>query len=190
MINIANKHPTLQMKWSVLGNDGRQERALAFTTKKRKNDIAKAEVEAKVRPVNTIAVGDRLRLELYSDMDGYLTLFDFGTSGRFTKLFPCPQLSTVDNHIEAGKKYAAPGELLPIPDFLVSGPTTAQSGRQERLLVIVTRNPIELSESSILNVGTRLASRCGCDDAEVTVASLLDIPEDEWTYGLLETEVV
>ena len=187
MIDIENKRPTLQMKWAVLAKGGNGTRALVFTSAKKKVDsIDKVGSRSK----NSIAVGDRLRLELQSDMDGYLTLFDFGTSGRFTKLFPNPALSTVDNHIEAGKTYAAPGELLPIPDFMVSGPTTAESGRMERLLVIVTRNPVDLSESAVLGAGAAFATRGDFAAVEETVSSLFDIPEDEWTYGLLETEVV
>lgn len=191
MIDIANKRPTLQMKWSVLGNDGCAKRALVFSTVKTKTtaNAVVAEMEH-VRPTNTIAVGDRLRLELQSDIDGYLTIFDFMTSGRFAKLFPCLELSTVDNHIEAGKTYAAPGELLPIPVFRVSGPTTVESGRLERLLVIVTRNPVNLSESAILNTGTAFATRGNIGSVEESVASLLDLPEEEWSYGLLETEIV
>ena len=187
MKGIENKRPTLQMKWAVLAKDGTGVRALVFTSAKKKVDSLD---KTKIRPVNSIAVGDRLRLELQSDMDGYLTLFDFGTSGRFTKLFPNSAFSTVDNHIEAGKTYAAPGELLPIPDFLVSGPTTAESGRRERLLVIVTRNPVDLSEAAVLGAGTSFATRGGFVAVEEAVSSLMDLPEDEWTYGLLETEVV
>ena len=187
MIDMAKKQPTLQMKWSVVGDGGCETRALAFTTKKSKVEPAAIAAD---RPMNSIAVGDRLRLELRSDMDGYLTLFDFGTSGRFSKLFPCPELSTMDNHIEAGKTYAAPGELLPIPDFRVFGPTTAESGRCERLLVIVTRTPVELSESAILNTGNAFSTRGGFGSVEEAVSSLLDIPGNDWTYGLLETEVV
>lgn len=187
MQDVTDKRPTLKMKWEILGNEECATRALAFTSAKVQN--APLEI-AELRPMNSIAVGDRLRLELQSDIDGYLTLFDFGTSGRFTKLFPNPALSTVDNHIEAGKTYAAPGELLPIPDFLVFGPTTEESGRKERLLVIVTRNPVDLSEAAVLGAGTSFATRGGFAAVEETVSSLLDIPEDEWTYGLLETEVI
>ena len=107
-----------------------------------------------------------------------------------TKLFPNRNFSTEDNHIEAGKRYAAPGELLPVPDFLVSGPTTAESGRKERLLVIVTRHPVDLSESAVLGAEMSFATRGGFAAVEETVSSLLDLPEDEWTYGLIETEVV
>lgn len=190
MIDATNKLPTLQMKWEILGHGGCATRALKFTTKKTKPPKPSSVEMDGPRPTNSIAVGDRLRLELRSDMDGYLTLFDFGTSGRFTKLFPNPALSTVDNHIEGGKTYAAPGELLPIPDFMVSGPTTAESGRMERLLVIVTRNPVNLSESAILNAGTAFATRGNIGSVEETVASLLHFPEEEWSYGLLETEIV
>ena len=187
MCKMGNKRPTLQMRWEVLGDGGCAARALAFTSAKSKAD---PEGKAEPRPTNSIAVGDRLRLELQSDIDGYLALFDFGTSGRFTKLFPNPGLATTNNRIVAGKSYAAPGELLPIPDFRVSGPTTAESGRRERLLVIVTRNPVDLSESAGLDAGTAFATRGGLGAVEETVSSLLDLPEEDWSYGLLETEVV
>ncbi len=190
MVVTFNKRPTLQMSWTVVKEDGMERALVPMTAKSSLQKKNSPCVNPAQRPSNSIAVGDKLRLELRSDMDGYLTLFDFGTSGRFAKLFPCKELSTTDNHIEAGKTYAAPGELLPIPDFLVSGPTTAESGRKERLLVIVTRNPIELSESAVLNAGTDFATRGGFGAVEETVASLLDIPEDDWTYGLLETEVL
>lgn len=187
MTEFANKRPTLWMNWSVVGDDGCAKRALAFTTTKTKSSLPH---ELDQRPANSIAVGDRIRLELRSDMSGYLTIFDFMTSGRFAKLFPCPQLATFDNRIEAGKTYKAPGELLPIPDFRVSGPTTAESGRKERLLVVVTRHSIDLSESAVLNTGTAFATRGGFGAVEEAVSSLLNLPEDEWTYGLLETEIV
>lgn len=186
MTEIANKRPTLWMNWSVVENDGFTERRLGFSTVRVKKDSVS---EDGPRPVNTIRIGDRLRLELKSDMGGYLTIFDFMTSGRFAKLFPCPEISTFDNRVEAGKTYKAPGELLPIPDFCVSGPTTAESGRKERLLVIVTRNPIELSESAVLGAGSTFATRGGFGAVEESVSSLLDLPEDEWTYGLLEAEI-
>lgn len=189
MSDIASKRPTLELKWSVIGKSG--ERRLVPVTKKSKAVPAPESSEKEEnRADNTIVVGEKLRLELKSDMDGYLSFFDFGTSGKLTRLFPCPQLSTVDNRIEAGKTYSAPGELLPIPAFLVFGPTTAESGRKERLLVIVTRNKVELTEAALLNAGARLAARGGFGAVEETVSSLLDLPDDEWTYGLLETEVV
>ena len=198
MNNTWSKRPTLHISWAV-EDEKKEWRALVPVTanslpsKALSPHVCKAFSPNKLsmsRPTNTISVGNRLRLELQSDIDGYLTIFDFMTSGRFAKLFPCPKLSTVDNHIEGGKNYAAPGELLPIPAFRVSGPTTAESGRLERLLVIVTRNPVNLSESAILNAGTAFATRGGIGSVEESVASLLDLPEEEWSYGLLETEIV
>ena len=74
MYDMANKRPTLQMRWEVLGNGECATRALAFTSAKARVDSAE---KAGERPTNSIAVGDRLRLELQSDIDGYLTLLSF-----------------------------------------------------------------------------------------------------------------
>ena len=84
MTEFANKRPTLWMNWSVVGDDGCAKRALAFTTTKTKSSLPH---ESDQRPANSIAVGDRIRLELRSDMSGYLTIFDFMTSEVFAKFF-------------------------------------------------------------------------------------------------------
>ena len=177
MYDMANKRPTLQMRWEVLGNGECATRALAFTSAKARVDSAE---KAGVRPTNSIAVGDRLRLELQSDIDGYLTLFDFGTSGRFTKLFPNPGLSTVNNHIVAGKAYAAPGELLPILLGLAQpvGPRLRSCLGDNR------------GKDVVAVLFDDACTRGGFGAVEETISSLLDLPEEDWSYGLLETEVV
>lgn len=188
------KQPSLDLKWMVLSPGDTTPRSLRFTTKKHPGapaaGAAVAPVPSAARPTNAIAVGDLLRLELRSDTDGYLHLFDFGTSGRVLKLFPNPRFATADNRIEAGRTYAMPGELLPVPAFAVSGPTTAESGRLERLLAVVTRDPVDLSEAAVGGAGAAFATRGGFDAAEEAVASLFDLPDGDWTYGLLETEVI
>lgn len=184
MNEIGGKRPTLRMKWVVIGKGGGV-RALVPTTAK-----SKASEPERMRPINEIAVGDWLQLELQSDMDGYLHFFDFDTDGDVRKLFPCAELSTVDNHIKAAKPYTAPGNLLPIKAFEVSGSTTAESGRKERLLVVVTRKPVDLSLEAVSCTGAAFAARGAFSAAEEAVASLTDLPDDEWTYGLLEAEVI
>lgn len=185
MNTIDTKRPTLRLDWEVASKDGSGKRALVPTTAK-----SKPTGPEQRRPENTIAVGDKLRLVLQSDMDGYLHFFDFGTSGKVEKLFPCAALSTVNNHIEADKTYKAPGNLLPIPEFSVSGPTTAESGRKERLLVVVTRHPVDLPVEGVVRAGEVLAAQRGFAVAEEAIRALTDLPEDEWTWGLLETEVL
>lgn len=179
---FGGKRPTLDLSWTA--------RTAGMTERRLVPVLPAASAAGEERPRNAIAVGDRLRLSLRSDVPGYLHFFDFGTSGRSAKLFPCPALSTVDNRIEAGRTYSAPGELLPIPDFLVSGPTTAETGRKERLLVVVTRNPIELPLSAVEPAAAAFATRGGFAAVEEAVGSLLDLPAEDWTYGLLETEVI
>ncbi len=51
--------------------------------------------------------GDRLRFVFRANFDGYLHVMDYGTSGRFSLLFPREETGQ-DNRIESGKEYKIP----------------------------------------------------------------------------------
>ena len=52
--------------------------------------------------------GDRIKLHVMSNQDGYLTLVNVGTSGRTTVLFPSASPSGSGNFVKAGTDYAIP----------------------------------------------------------------------------------
>ncbi|HSW50310.1 MAG TPA: DUF4384 domain-containing protein, partial [Bryobacteraceae bacterium] len=51
--------------------------------------------------------GDRLRFGFRANFDGYLYVMDYGTSGRYSLLFPREETGQ-DNRIETGKEYRIP----------------------------------------------------------------------------------
>lgn len=62
---------------------------------------------AVVDPGFVFATGDRLRFRFRADFNGYLYVMDYGTSGKYSLLFPREETGQ-DNRIEAGKEYRIP----------------------------------------------------------------------------------
>ncbi len=139
------------------------------------------------RAPGTVAVGEQLSLRVKSPIDGWLKLYYFGMrDGRAVALWP---RGGEEGRLEAGKEYGIPGELHPQP-LVETGPTTAETGRKERLLAVVTARRVDLPAAAVDSAGAAFAARGGFAAADEAVGSLLDLPEDEWDYGLFEMEVV
>jgi hypothetical protein len=51
--------------------------------------------------------GDRLRFRFRANFDGYLYVMDYGTSGKYSLLFPRDETGR-ENRIESGKEYRIP----------------------------------------------------------------------------------
>ena len=83
-------------------------------------------------------IGDRLRLALRCEQDGYVTVFDVGTSGQATMIFP--------NHFQRSNRVYA-GQAITIPSgsarfvINVGGPPGV-----DVIKVIATRQPLSLRE--------------------------------------------
>jgi len=71
------------------------------------------------KPSKVYHVGDKINLFFRSEKDCYLNLWNFGTSGKLTVLFPNALFE--DNFIKANKTYSIPGEDYPF-DYILSGP--------------------------------------------------------------------
>jgi hypothetical protein len=81
----------------------------------------------------TYVVGEALDVFVESELDGYLTLYDFTTDGLVHQIYPNEYYS--DNSIEAGVEYKIPGNLLPFV-FRVAPPEG-----EEILFGVVTSRP-------------------------------------------------
>ena len=161
------------------------------------------------RQDNRLSIGDIVTLELSSNIDGWLHLYNYGTSGKVIQLAPGAYSSLDNGRIHAGRTYVAGngGDLITVP-LRENGPTTAQGGHTERFIAIITKYPVDISAESVKavfdrrNPGKGFASRGGFgaveeihhpDDEEpleVAMASLLDLPPEDWVQGTLELEVV
>lgn len=84
----------------------------------------------------TYLVGETLDVTVRSELDGYLTLFDFTTNGQVHRIFPNRHYQ--DNWIDRDVDYTIPGNLMPFL-FRVAAPEG-----EELLLAIVTSCPFEV----------------------------------------------
>jgi hypothetical protein len=141
----------------------------------------------------TLAVGEKLLLEIRPPASGYLTVFHLGSSGRIVRLFPGAG-SRADNRVAAGRVYTLPGDLLPAVRlggaWIQRGPATAVSGLPERLLAIVTREPVDLLPRDLHEDLPVVPVRGGLGSVEEVVARLFQLPAEAWGYGLVQAEVV
>lgn len=84
---------------------------------------------------------ERIRLHFRSNVDGYLTLIQLGTSGTSTVLFPDAAQGLVDNRLSAGSDLIVPGQdhWLRFDD----------NAGEERLLVLFARSQEEASQFKV-----------------------------------------
>lgn len=76
----------------------------------------------------TFSTGDRIRLHIRSNVDGYLSLWSLDSSGRGHLLFPPPDQGTTANFVKADTPYSLPGFIKFVPP-----------AEEERLLVFFSR---------------------------------------------------
>lgn len=136
-----------------------------------------------------------------SPCNGYIHLFNLGTSGTCLKL--APSREHPDNYIAAETKFRLPSEkhlsrnALPGGAFRVTGPTTRQGGEPERLLAIITAEDIVLQIEDLHPKleGRDLLTRCAGRGASFggepkkDRPELFCIPPEKWEYGLLQMRV-
>ncbi len=77
--------------------------------------------------------GDRIRLRVRSNVDGYLSLWSLDSSGRGTLLFPKPGSGEESNKVQADTEYVTPGEIRFAPPV-----------EEERLLVFFSRSSADI----------------------------------------------
>ena len=183
---FKNRPPTLDLEWSVLPADGTAERRIGPQT-----PIPSAPAN---RPDGAFAIGDSIKLVLRPSMSGYLQVWNLGTSSDHVVCLIPDQAGVDECRVEAGKEYSLPGNLLPLPPpndrIHVSGPTTAASGRHEILVAIVSRRPVRIDSAALGAARPSFATRACFESVEEGAFPLANLPDDEWMYGKLETEVI
>ncbi|HSR66859.1 MAG TPA: DUF4384 domain-containing protein [Acidobacteriota bacterium] len=78
--------------------------------------------------------GDKIRLEIEANIDGYLYIINKGSTGRTKTLFPEPSLNGGTNLIQRGVSYSIPSE-----GWITF---TKRPGR-EQVIIIVSRTPLQ-----------------------------------------------
>lgn len=110
------------------------------------------------KPVNKeFRSGDRIKLSLKSNRDGYLYVINVGSTGATRVLYP--HSSSIDNFIEANKVYTIPNDRYMIFD---------ENPGEETLVIILAPNPIDdfnpYSPSTNATVLTAFANTRGAKD--------------------------
>jgi serine/threonine protein kinase len=73
--------------------------------------VARAGSETDIDPATTtFRSGDRVRLSFESNVDGYLYLVQQGSSGRWSVLFPNPEINGGRNRVRKSEEYSVPDE--------------------------------------------------------------------------------
>ena len=150
-------------------------------TAKSKEEIKGAR-DIKILP-RKYRIGDRIVVYFRSDRDCYLTLFNIGTSGKLTVLFPNYLFRS--NFTRANIVYTIPGDEYPF-EYELSGPLGV-----ETIKAIATTSKLNLLDFEFSNeeffhsVESGVAAR----DISIVAKKMGDVPVDSWAETICKFEV-
>jgi len=150
-------------------------------TAKSKEEIKGAR-DIKILP-RKYRIGERIVVYFRSDRDCYLTLFNIGTSGELTVLFP--NYLFQNNFTRADRIYAIPGDEYPF-EYELSGPPGV-----EKIKAIATTSKLNLldfefsREEFFHSVESGIAAR----DISIVAKKMEEVSVDSWAEALCEFEV-
>ncbi|KAF5418821.1 MAG: protein of unknown function (DUF4384) [Candidatus Methanocomedens sp.] len=128
-------------------------------------------------------IGDKIVVYFRSDKDCYLTLFNIGTSGELTVLFP--NYLFQNNFTRADRIYAIPGDEYPF-EYELSGPPGV-----EKIKAIATTSKLNLldfefsKEEFFYSVERGIAVR----DISIIAQNMKEVSFDNWAEAMCEFEV-
>ena len=128
-------------------------------------------------------IGDRIVVYFRADRDCYLTLFNIGTSGKLTVLFP--NYLFQNNFIKANRIYALPGEEYPF-EYELSGPAGVEKIKAIAATSKQNLVDFEFSKAEFFHsVESGIAAR----DISVVAKKMEAVPVDSWAEAMCEFEV-
>lgn len=99
-----------------------------------------------VDPDQVFRAGDRIKLRVEANDDGYLYVIARGSSGVWKPLFPSAQIAGGSNFIEAGRTYdIPPGHVF----------TFDEQPGEEKIFVVFSRQPVTDLEGLIYDLGKK-----------------------------------
>ena len=117
-------HPALGLRYTILKKSG--------------NEQAEADSDA------TFHAGDRIRLAVEANDDGYLYVVNRGSSGTWKLLFPSPEIKNGDNRVQKRVRYEIPSGYT----F-----TFDEQAGEEKLFIVLSRQPEPDLEGLIYSLG-------------------------------------
>ncbi len=128
-------------------------------------------------------IGEKVNLYFKSERDCYLTLLNYGTSGKLTVLFPNALFK--DNFIKGNTIYAIPGEDYPF-DYRIEGPPGP-----ERIKAIATTDKLDLIKLVYRKDEIFPVSSSASRDISVAAKKIEKIEEQQrWAEAMCEFAVV
>jgi len=117
-------HPALGLRYTIL--------------KKKGEEQAEADADG------TFHAGDRIRLAVEANDDGYLYVVNRGSSGTWKLLFPSPEIKDGDNRVQKRVRYEIPSGYT----F-----TFDEQAGEEKLFIVLSRQPEPDLEGLIYSLG-------------------------------------
>ena len=137
----------------------------------------------KTSPVS-YRMGDKITFFFRSNQDCYLTLFNLGTSGSITVLFPNRLFQ--DNFIMANRTYSIPGEGYSF-EYVLSGPAGV-----ERIKAIASMEKVNLADldfSQKDRVFYSVERSAAAKDIQIVERRMKELPSTGWATALCEFDV-
>ncbi len=147
-----------------------------------KGDYKKGARDISIVPkAKNYRIGDKINLYFCSEKDCYLTLLNYGTSGKLTVLLP--NSFSQDYFIQGGRTYAIPGEEHKF-DYILSGPPGT-----ERIKAIGTTSKIDLIDMKFDKDEVFKTSSAAARDISVVSKKIESAAPQEWAVAMCEFEV-
>ncbi len=106
--------------------------------------------------------GDRIRLAVETNDDGYLYVVSRGSSGTWKVLFPSPEIKDGDNHIQRRVQYEIPSGYT----F-----TFDEQAGEEKLFLVLSRQPEGDLDGLIYSLGQKGAAPADAQKPKMLLAS-------------------
>jgi hypothetical protein len=137
---------------------------------------------AVVPKTESYRIGDKINLYFRTEKDCYLTLINYGTSGKMTMLLP--NTLSQNNFIKRGRVYAIPGEDYPF-DYILSGPPGT-----ERIKAIGTTRKINLMDMEFDRDEIFKTSSAAARDISVVAKRIEGVAPEDWAEVVCEFKVI
>jgi Domain of unknown function (DUF4384) len=130
---------------------------LRYTILKRAGDG-----QSEVNSDTEFHAGDRIRLAVEANDDGYLYVVNRGSSGTWKLLFPSAEIKGGDNRIQRRVRYEVPSGYT----F-----TFDEQGGEEKLFLVLTRQPEPDLEGLIYSLGQKTGTPASAEKPKTLLAS-------------------
>lgn len=128
--------------------------------------------------MGTYRMGDKINLYFRSEKDCYLTLINYGTSGKMTVLLP--NALSHGNFIKGGLTYAIPGQDYPF-EYILSGPPGT-----ERIKAVATTSQVDLLDVKFKGDEVFQTSTAAARDISIVAKNIESSPPAEWAESVCE----